>query len=91
MFAQAGIHYWRDWVIREINRDLPYDQFVQRNLHRLSHERTRVSALESGLGSSQADDMFFSGSWRAAAFPRQQGHGRASDRGGRDGLTALWA
>jgi hypothetical protein len=29
MPAAPGIHFWRDWVIDAINRDLPYDQFVR--------------------------------------------------------------
>ena len=29
MLAERGIHHWRDWVIRALNRDLPYDQFVR--------------------------------------------------------------
>ncbi len=29
MPAASGIYLWRDWVIRELNRDMPYDQFVR--------------------------------------------------------------
>lgn len=32
MAAASGIHYWRDWVITELNEDLPYDQFVRAQL-----------------------------------------------------------
>jgi hypothetical protein len=28
MVAAPGIHLWRDWVIRALNEDLPYDDFV---------------------------------------------------------------
>ena len=31
MIAAPGIHFWRDWVIRALNDDLPYDQFVRAN------------------------------------------------------------
>src|SRR5207253_4978300 len=29
MFAAPGIHLWRDWVIRALNKDMPYDEFVR--------------------------------------------------------------
>lgn len=45
MTAAPGIHLWRDWVIRALQEDLPYDQFVQVQLTgRRSHERTQMSA-----------------------------------------------
>jgi hypothetical protein len=28
MIAASGIHLWREWVIRALNADMPYDQFV---------------------------------------------------------------
>src|SRR4051794_15938605 len=45
MIAAPGIHHWRDWVIRALNDDLPYDQFVRTQLtgHR-STTRTQMSA-----------------------------------------------
>jgi hypothetical protein len=59
MYAQAGIHLWRDWVIHELNRDLPYDQFVRAQLTGYRNERTRVSDI--GIRSRiepRADDLF---------------------------------
>ena len=59
MYAAAGIHYWRDWVIHELNRDLPYDQFVRAQLTGYRNERTRVSDI--GVRSRMdppAADMF---------------------------------
>ena len=45
MTAAPGIHLWRDWVIRALHDDLPYDQFVQLQLTgRRSTERTQMSA-----------------------------------------------
>ena len=45
MTAAPGIHLWRDWVIRALHEDLPYDQFVQVQLTgRRSNERTQMSA-----------------------------------------------
>ena len=29
MPASSGIYLWRDWVIRGLNRDMPYDEFVR--------------------------------------------------------------
>lgn len=32
MPASTGIYLWRDWVIRALNHDMPYDQFVRAQL-----------------------------------------------------------
>ncbi len=32
MAAAPGIHMWRDWVISALNKDLPYDEFVNAQL-----------------------------------------------------------
>ena len=41
----TGIHLWRDWIIRALHEDMPFDQFVQVQLTgRRSRERTRMSA-----------------------------------------------
>jgi hypothetical protein len=32
MVAARGIYLWRDWVVRALNDDLPYDQFVRAQL-----------------------------------------------------------
>jgi hypothetical protein len=60
MTAAPGIHLWRDWVIRALNDDLPYDQFVRAQLtgYRTT-ERTQMSA--TGYRSRKEprpDDMF---------------------------------
>ena len=60
MIAAPGIHHWRDWVIRALNDDLPYDQFVRAQLtgHR-STTRTQMSA--TGVRSrveARPDDQF---------------------------------
>ncbi len=45
MTAAPGIHHWRDWVIRALNDDLPYDQFVRAQLTGYrSTTRTQMSA-----------------------------------------------
>jgi hypothetical protein len=45
MIAAPGIYLWRDWVIRGINEDLPYDQFARAQLtgYRTA-ERTQMTA-----------------------------------------------
>jgi hypothetical protein len=60
MTAAPGIHHWRNWVIRALNDDLPYDQFVRAQLtgHR-STTRTQMSA--TGVRSRvepRPDDQF---------------------------------
>ncbi|MEY2429631.1 MAG: hypothetical protein QOJ40_2516 [Verrucomicrobiota bacterium] len=32
MAAEPGIYLWRDWMIKTLNEDLPYDQFVRAQL-----------------------------------------------------------
>lgn len=60
MIAAPGIHYWRDWVIRALNDDLPYDQFVRAQLTGYrSSSRTQMSA--TGVRSRvepRLDDQF---------------------------------
>jgi hypothetical protein len=60
MVAGAGIYLWRDWVIRALNDDLPYDQFVRAQLTgQRAAVRTQMSA--TGVRSRiepRADDMF---------------------------------
>ncbi len=53
MLAERGIHHWRDWVIRALNRDLPYDQFTRAHI--------------AGDLSSRADDFFATGFLSRAA------------------------
>jgi len=60
MVAAPGIHHWRDWAIRALNDDVPYDQFVRAQLtgHR-STTRTQMSA--TGVRSRvepRPDDQF---------------------------------
>ncbi len=60
MIAAPGIHHWRDWVIRALNDDLPYDQFVRAQLTGYrSSTRTQMSA--TGVRSrveQRPDDQF---------------------------------
>ncbi len=60
MTAAPGIHLWRDWVLRALNADLPYDQFVRTQLTgRRSVAHTRMTAV--GMRESvelRPDDLF---------------------------------
>ena len=45
MVAAPGIHHWRDWVIRSLNDDLPFDQFVRAQLTGYrARSRTQMSS-----------------------------------------------
>ncbi len=45
MVAAPGIYLWRDWVIRALSEDVPYDQFVRAQLTGYrSTARTEISA-----------------------------------------------
>ena len=60
MIAAPGIYLWRDWVIRSLNDDVPYDQFVRAQLtgYRTT-DRTQISA--TGYRSPvdpRPDDLF---------------------------------
>src|SRR5437667_6820069 len=45
MYAQPGIHLWRDWVIHALNKDMPYDEFVRTQLTGYRNERTQLSGI----------------------------------------------
>jgi hypothetical protein len=60
MTAAPGLYLWRDWVIRALNEDLPYDQFVRAQL---TGQRSAVRTRMTATGVRQrveprADDMF---------------------------------
>ena len=60
MFAAPGIHLWRDWAIRALNEDVPYDEFVRAQLTGYrTRQRTQMSA--TGVRSRvepRPDDLF---------------------------------
>ena len=60
MVAAPGIHLWRDWVIRALNEDMPYDQFVRAQLTGYrTVERTQMSATgRRGRKEPRPDDVF---------------------------------
>ncbi len=72
MIAALGIHLWREWVIRALNDDLPYDQFVRAQLigYR-SATRTRISATGNRARvEPRPDDLFALGFLARAAVLR---------------------
>ena len=60
MIAAPGIYLWRDWVIRALNEDVPYDQFVRAQLTGYrSTVRTKMSATGyRSRAEPRMDDMF---------------------------------
>jgi Protein of unknown function (DUF1553)/Protein of unknown function (DUF1549) len=60
MTAAPGIFLWRDWVIRALNDDLPYDQFVRAQLiGNRSATVTRISATGGRYHAEpRPDDLF---------------------------------
>ncbi|HQR06856.1 MAG TPA: DUF1549 and DUF1553 domain-containing protein [Gemmatales bacterium] len=60
MVAAPGIHQWRDWIIRALNNDMPYDQFV---CTQLTGYRTSARYEVSAIGfreriEPRPDDVF---------------------------------
>src|SRR5258706_13990281 len=74
MAAEPGIYLWRDWMIKALNEDLPYDQFVRAQLTGYRGTvRTQMAA--TGYRSRtepRADDLFALG-----LLPRGGLHGEA--------------
>jgi hypothetical protein len=60
MVAAPGIHLWRDWVIKALNEDLPYDQFVRAQLTGYrTNSRTEVVATGFRVRvAPRPEDMF---------------------------------
>jgi Protein of unknown function (DUF1553)/Protein of unknown function (DUF1549) len=60
MIAANGIHLWREWVIRALNSDMPYDQFV---CTQLTGHRNTVHTQINAIGFQERvlprpDDVF---------------------------------
>lgn len=54
MVSESGIHLWRDWIIRALNRDVPYDAFARAQI--------------AGDLSPRPDDVFATGFLARAAL-----------------------
>jgi hypothetical protein len=74
MVAAPGIYLWRDWVIKALNEDVPYDQFVRAQL---TGYRTNVRTKMVAVGirvkvEPRPDDMF------ALGFLARSAEGKSS-------------
>ncbi|MDB6022403.1 MAG: hypothetical protein JWQ04_2260 [Pedosphaera sp.] len=60
MVAASGMYLWRDWVIRALNDDVPYDQFVRAQLTGYrSTARTQITATGYRIPAApRPDDIF---------------------------------
>ncbi len=58
--ASAGVHLWRDWMIKALQEDLPYDHFVRVQLTgQRSASRTQISATGHRFRvEPRPDDLF---------------------------------
>lgn len=60
MPAGSGLYLWREWVIRALNRNLPYDAFVRTQITGLGdRERSSINALGyRNRKKPKPDDLF---------------------------------
>ena len=60
MRAAPGIYLWRDWVIRALNSDLPYDQFVRAQLtgYRTTSRTAMTATGQRFRVEPRPDDLF---------------------------------
>jgi Protein of unknown function (DUF1553)/Protein of unknown function (DUF1549) len=60
MTAESGIHFWRDWVIRALNEDTPYDAFVRAQLtgFRMTPRTTMAATGQRHRVDPRPDDVF---------------------------------
>ncbi len=63
MVAAPGIHWWRDWIIRALHEDLPYDQFVRAQLtgYRSANRSRMVATGYRVRAEPRPDDLFARG------------------------------
>ena len=73
MVAAPGIYLWRDWVIRALNEDVPYDEFVRAQLTGYrSRARTQISATGFRFRTEpRPDDLFALGFLARGAVGRE--------------------
>ena len=72
MPAAPGIYRWRDWVIKALNNDMPYDQFVRAQiLGNRSSGYSNISATgRRSRGEANPEDQFALGFLTRAALTR---------------------
>jgi hypothetical protein len=72
MPASGGIYLWRDWMIRALNRNLPYDQFVRAQILGNRYPPETVTAASGRRSRSQGsvEDSFALGFLARSAVTR---------------------
>lgn len=80
MAAADGIHLWRDWVIRALNQDLPYDEFVRAQITGFRPRNvTTISATGNRRRAQpRPDDIFALGFLSRGATSKSNGDHRIS-------------
>jgi len=75
MRAAPGIHLWRDWVIRALNSDLAYDEFVRTQLtgYRSSSRTAMTATGQRYRVEPRPDDLFALGFLARGAVLRDGG------------------
>jgi hypothetical protein len=77
MPAASGIYLWRDWVIRALNQDMPYDQFVRAQIlgNRYAPEiATNASGRRNRVEGSMEDSFALGFLARAAVTRNDKDH-----------------
>ncbi len=69
--ASRGLHHWRDWVIRALHDDVPYDQFVRAQLtgYRSTTRTEMVATGQRHRIEPRPDDLFALGFLARGAVP----------------------
>ncbi|HWC95498.1 MAG TPA: DUF1549 and DUF1553 domain-containing protein [Candidatus Sulfopaludibacter sp.] len=72
MPASNGIYLWRDWVIQQLNRDLPYDQFVRAQIlgNRYAPEMVTADSGRRSRAPGSVEDTFALGFLARSAVTR---------------------
>jgi hypothetical protein len=72
MPAAPGIYLWRDWIITELNRDIPYDQFVRAQIlgNRYRPETVTAASGRRSRAAGAVEDSFALGFLARAAVTR---------------------
>ena len=87
MPAAPGIYLWRDWVIKALNHDMPYDQFVRAQIlgNRYRPETATASSGRRTRVEGSVEDSFALGFLARSAVTRNdQGSRHPLRRGGDD-------
>jgi hypothetical protein len=72
MPAAPGIYLWRDWVIKALNHDMPYDEFVRAQIlgNRYRPERVTASSGRRSRAEGSVEDSFALGFLARSAVTR---------------------